>query len=126
MNPFLHPLRVAVFGSPRFEAIERIDDYVLRLHPGCSVLVGGPLGRVERAAATIAAARGLDVDLRRAAHRRLVERSEYVVAFWDGVAPAARRALDYASGLGRPSELVLAGPVETIGPRLEIRLELGR
>jgi hypothetical protein len=126
MNAFVRPVRLAIVGSRGFAELDRVRDYVAKLHPKCTVISGGARG-VDTVAELAARARGLAVEVfhadwegagRRAGllrNRRIVESCEELVAFWDGRSPGTRNSLDWARQLRRPVEVVLV-PVRLARP----------
>lgn len=89
------PCVLAIVGSRDFPDVDAIRDFINALRPTTTVLSGGARG-VDMLAVNAAKARGLAVEvipadwdtLGRAAgparNTLIVERADYVVAFWDG------------------------------------------
>ena len=108
-------MRVAIVGSRGFPNLDLVRAHVEGLPPNATVILGGA-GRVDRAAAQAARARGLDVlellphvEDCRARRRRVVETADRLLAFTDRDAGGAWDAVKRARAAGIPATLVRSG-----------------
>lgn len=106
-------MRVGIVGSREFPDLEMVREYVRALDKDDVVVSGGARG-VDLAAEQAAKSAGMRVDIyvpdwrkygKRAAflrNRLIVENSDRVVAFWDGVSRGTLNSMDLARELGKP------------------------
>ena len=110
------PERVAIVGSREFEPLDLVGQYVQTLPLGTIVVSGGAPG-VDRAAEDAAKRLGYKRQIyaaewwthgrfdRSAGMRRnarIVEASDRVVAFWDGVSRGTMNTVEIAREAGKP------------------------
>ena len=106
-------MKVAIVGSRRFAAPERVVEYVKALPPRASIITGSASG-VDAAATRAARENGLPVqvmpasfeelaDSSKAAARnqRLVDACDVLVAFWDGASKGTRATVERALDSGK-------------------------
>jgi len=106
-------VRVAIVGSRRFSAPERVAEYVKSLPPRASVITGSASG-VDAAATKAARAKGIPVQVLPASfeeladasksaarNQRLVDACDVLVAFWDGASKGTRATVDRALDSGK-------------------------
>lgn len=110
-------MRIAIVGSRQFAQLERVHAYVAALPADTTVVTGGALG-VDQAAEAAARARGLSLliflpEWKRYGKRaglvrndQIVEASEKVVAFWDGVSRGTKYTIDLARKKGIEVEVI--------------------
>lgn len=102
-------VKVGIVGSRDYPDLEAVRRFVAALPEGTVVVSGGARG-VDQTAEDAARARGLVVDVKIALwqqhgkragpmrNREIVEASDEIVAFWDGVSPGTRSTIDIAHG----------------------------
>jgi predicted Rossmann fold nucleotide-binding protein DprA/Smf involved in DNA uptake len=113
-------LKVAIVGSRRFSAPDRVTEYVHDL-PGSASIITGSASGVDAAATKAARERGMAVqvmpasfdelaDSTKAAARnqRLVNACDLLVAFWDGSSTGTRETVDRALDSGKEVHVFVA------------------
>lgn len=101
-------MKVAIVGSRRFAAPDRVTEYVKGLPANASIITGSASG-VDAAATRAARERGLAVQVLPASfeeladpgkaaarNQRLVDACDVLVAFWDGSSKGTRATVDRA------------------------------
>lgn len=111
--------RVGIVGSRNFTRLDVVAKYVSTLPPGTTVVSGGARG-VDREAAIAAIRAGLLIDIYKAnwdlhgsragflRNTTIVEKSDRIVAFWDGESRGTKDTIDKARQAGKLVEIVMA------------------
>ena len=106
-------MKVAIVGSRHFSAPARVNDYVMSLPKGASIITGSASG-VDAAATRAARDRGIPVQVMPASfdeladtgksaarNQRLVDACDVLVAFWDGASKGTRKTVERALDSGK-------------------------
>lgn len=106
-------MKVAIVGSRRFAAPDRVVEYVRSLPPRSSIITGSASG-VDAAATRTAREKGIPVQVMPASfeeladtgkadarNQRLVDACDVLVAFWDGVSKGTRATVERALDSGK-------------------------
>jgi hypothetical protein len=114
-------MKLAIIGSKYYQPVERVDQYVSTLDKHWVILVGGVKG-VDNHAMQAANERGIAVEIihpewnkyddKEAAYRRnrkLIERCNALVAFWDGKSKRTGWMIAEAARQDIPSRIFGAG-----------------
>ena len=111
--------RVAIVGSRDYSDLRRVRRFVATLAQGdfnVTVVSGGARG-VDKAAASAARRAGLKVEVWRPDYKKhgnrapivrnhkIVERADYVVAFWNGRSRGTKNTIGIAHNLGVPCKI---------------------
>ena len=107
-------MKIAVVGS-REIAVENLESYLL----DCDEVISGGAKGVDRCAKEYALQKGIPYieylpEYRRygrgaplVRNRRIVDESDFVLIFWDGVSKGTRYVMEYAKKQGKPCRVVL-------------------
>jgi len=108
-------LKIAVIGSRNLKNVS-LDRY---LPPDCTEIVSGGAKGIDSLAAAYAKEKGLSLTVflpeyaryGRAAplvrNRKIVDYTDAVIAFWDGVSRGTRSVIDYCEKVGKPCTVIL-------------------
>jgi predicted Rossmann fold nucleotide-binding protein DprA/Smf involved in DNA uptake len=110
-------MRIAIVGSREYAKLDAVRKFVAEL-PADTVIVSGGARGVDSAAEQAARARGLEVKIfpalwgqygKRAGflrNRQIVEASDKVVAFWDGLSAGTLSTIQLATDAKKPVEVI--------------------
>lgn len=106
-------MKVAIVGSRHFAAPGRVNEYVMSLPKGASIITGSASG-VDAAATKAAREKGIPVQVMPASfeeladagksaarNQRLVDACDVLVAFWDGASKGTRTTVERALDSGK-------------------------
>ena len=114
--------RYAIVGSREFAHIDLVRKFIKALPKGSIVISGGARG-VDKAAVKIAQEEGLETEEypadwdrhgRAAGYIRnqtIIDRADFVAAFWDGASKGTKHSIDLAMKVGKPIT-IFRGPVD--------------
>ena len=112
-------MRIGIVGSRDYPRLDQVVELVQALPEGTTVISGGAQG-VDITAEVTAKAHGLDRIIfpalwdkygKRAGairNQQIVESSDRIIAFWDGVSPGTKITIDMAVRAGKQVDIIKA------------------
>jgi predicted Rossmann fold nucleotide-binding protein DprA/Smf involved in DNA uptake len=118
--PMTDGKRIAIVGSRDYKPLKDVVEFVEQL-PWRTVVISGGARGVDTTAEEAAKKRRLDTHIFYAnwnkhgrgagmiRNRKIVESSDIIVAFWDGISRGTKHTIEYANSKGKPVKVFING-----------------